>query len=90
MQVPAEAASAGDDNHDTDPTEHLSTASGGMHESEESADEPELLPDSWETMAEEAAGHEPAQESAGMAHTRTGDICSCCQSIAWCKFIVWA
>ena len=63
MQVPAEAASAGDDNHDT---EHNSTASGGMHESEESADEPELLPDSWETMAEEAAGHKSVQQSAGM------------------------
>lgn len=70
MQESAEAAqgSAGDETHDTDPTELNSTASGGMPESEESAEEPEMLPDSWETMAEEVAGHESAQESAGMVH----------------------
>ena len=32
----------------------------------ESTEEPEALPDSWETMAEDAAGHESARESAGV------------------------
>ena len=51
-----------------EPAELNGTTSEGLHESEESAEEPEMLPDSWETMAEEAAGQESTQESAGVVH----------------------
>ena len=59
-----------------EPAERNGTAFEGLHESEESAEEPEMLPDSWETMAEDAAGHESTHESAGVAHRR--HACSDC------------
>ena len=71
VQVAAEAAqgSADDEGDEAEPTEQNGKRFEGIYESEESADEPETLPDSWETMAEEAAGHESAQESAGINKT---------------------
>ena len=66
MQVSAEAAqdSAGDE-----AGEHEVEQNGGtpdeLSEPDTSAVAPEGLPDSWETMAEDAGGHESAHESAG-------------------------
>ena len=70
-QVAAEAAqgSADDEGHEAEPTEPNGKGFEVVNESEDSADEPEMLPDSWETMAEEGPGHESAQESTGTVHS---------------------
>jgi hypothetical protein len=66
MQVSAEAAqdSAGDEDG-----EHQAEQNGNtpdeLSEPDTSTVAPEGLPDSWETMAEDAGGHESAHESAG-------------------------
>lgn len=66
MQVSAEAAqdSAGDE-----AGEHQVEQNGGtpdeLSEPDTSTVAPEGLPDSWETMAEDAGGHESAHELAG-------------------------
>ena len=65
MAAEAAQGSADDEGHEAEPTEQNGKGSESVHESEESTDEPEMLPDSWETMAEEAPGHESAQESTG-------------------------
>ena len=49
-----------------EPAEQNGTALEGLHESEDSGEELEMLPDSWETMAEEAPGHEFAHDSLGV------------------------
>lgn len=67
-QVSAEAAqgSANTEDHGPQLTDQNGMTPEGLHESEDSAEEPEVLPDSWEMMIEDAAGHESAHESAGM------------------------
>ena len=66
MSAEAAQGSANAEGYGSQLTDQNGVTPEGLHESEDSAEEPEVLPDSWEMMVEDAAGHESAHESAGM------------------------
>ena len=66
MQGPSQATQEADSREtDEEQPEHNGMSPEDVSSPEEGADEPEILPESWEAMAGDAAGHRLAHESAG-------------------------